>query len=200
LFQLKNKYSTFNIEKTNALLNEKIPGSEYMPIFNQLIKNNNQAKSETISEGIKIIDGSKINSLRDLMKAEGLKGKYGYIDLWATYCSPCKVQFQYNDELHKVLNQYENIEKIYISVDDEKDDDLWKEQISYFQLKGYHLRVSASLKENIQNLVFGKELMSVPRYILVDNEGNILNNNLPLPKNTFILKKEIDKIIFGRSE
>lgn len=200
LFQLKNKYSTFDIEKTNALLNEKIPGSEYLPIFSQLIKNNNQAKSETTSEGIKIIDGSKINSLRDLMKAEGLKGKYGYIDLWATYCSPCKVQFQYNDELHKVLNLYENIEKIYISVDDEKDHELWKEQISYFQLKGYHLRASASLKENIQNLVFGKELMSVPRYILVDKEGNILNNNLPLPKNTFILKKEIDKIIFGRSK
>jgi len=200
LFQLKNKYSTFDIEKTNALLNEKIPGSEYLPIFSQLIKNNNQAKSETISDGIKMIDGKEIKTLKDLTQIEGLKGKYGYIDLWATYCSPCKVQFQYNDELHKVFSQYENIEKIYISIDNEKDHDLWKNQISYFQLKGYHLQASESLKEDIQNLVFGKELMSVPRYILIDKEGNILNNNLPLPKNTFILKKEIDKIIIGKSE
>ena len=200
LFELKNKYSTFNIEKTNALLNEKIPGSEYLPIFSQLIKNNNQAKSEKILDGIKMIDGKEIKTLKDLTQIEGLKGKYGYIDLWATYCSPCKVQFQYNDELHKVFSQYENIEKIYISIDSEKDQDLWKEQISYFQLKGYNLRASESLKEDIQNLVFGKELMSVPRYILLDKEGSILNNNLPLPKNTFILKKEIDKIITGRSE
>ena len=58
-------------------------------------------------------------------------------------------------------------------------------------------KINSVLVENFDNK---KESINTDIELQYDNEGNILNNNLPLPKNTFILKKEIDKIIFGRSE
>jgi thiol-disulfide isomerase/thioredoxin len=68
---------------------------------------------------------------------ESLKGKYVYIDVWATWCGPClQVPF-----LQKVEEQYQgkNIEFVSISVDNIKDREKWSNLVNKKQLGGIQL-------------------------------------------------------------
>ncbi|MDP4272435.1 MAG: hypothetical protein Q8909_20280, partial [Bacteroidota bacterium] len=177
-------------------LSEKFPNSEYLPIIKGLMgRQQLNTTNKTGTEESAVIIGRSIRSLKELMQVEGIKGKCAYIDLWATYCMPCKFQFQYNIDLHKLLNSYNNLVTVYISIDDEKDEPMWRNQIQYYHLFGYNLIASKELKNDIQQRLLKGAPLLVPRYLLVDENANSLNNNLPRPQALLILKEELDKTL-----
>lgn len=194
--QLQNLDNYYDHKKMLQYLSEKNPNSEYLPIIRDLIQKEN--KKQTVNEETKqsvIIDSKMINSLKELGQIDGLKGKCIYIDLWAIFCMPCKIQFQYNNDLHKMFNQYNNLASVYISIDDEKDELTWKKQIGYYHLSGLNLRASKSLYKDIQERIYNGGSCSIPRYILLDANGKVLNNNLPRPQALDKLKEVLDKEI-----
>jgi thiol-disulfide isomerase/thioredoxin len=71
-------------------------------------------------------------------KLSDLKGKYVYIDLWATWCAPCRAEIPF---LQKVEEKYhgKNIEFVSISVDVQKDHEKWQKLVTDKQLGGIQL-------------------------------------------------------------
>jgi thiol-disulfide isomerase/thioredoxin len=194
VYQLQNMETYYNQEKMLKYLTAKFPESEYLPIIKELLLKQN--KKPTVNDDTQqpiIIDGKAIHSLKDLGQVEGIKGKRVYIDLWATFCIPCKMQFQYNKDLLNIFNQYDNLVSVYISIDDEKDEPMWKKQIEYFHLYGYNLRASKGLYNDISKKIYDGQACSIPRYILLDTHGNIINSNLPRPQSLDRLKEEFNK-------
>lgn len=115
------------------------------------------------------------NSLSDY------KGKYVYIDLWATWCKPCIAQFPAQKELEKDYHG-KNITFIGIATDDDrtarswdKARKLWKDAVKKYDLGGVQL--FAGDKEFTTAYSVG----TIPRYILIDPKGVIVNNNAPRP-------------------
>ncbi len=108
---------------------------------------------------------------------ESLKGKYVYIDLWATWCGPCREEIPF---LQKIEEQYKgkNIEFVSISIDAQKDQEKWSKFVTEKQLGGIQL-----LAENEWESQFLKAygVFSVPTFILLDPAGNIVNANAPKP-------------------
>lgn len=108
---------------------------------------------------------------------ENLKGKYIYIDLWATWCGPCREEIPF---LQKVEEQYKdkNIEFVSISIDALKDQPKWSKFVIEKQLGGIQL-----LAENEWESKFVKDygVWGVPTFILVDPNGNIVNARAPKP-------------------
>jgi thiol-disulfide isomerase/thioredoxin len=51
------------------------------------------------------------------------EGKYVYIDVWATWCVPCRLQIPYLEELKK---KYEGKPIAFISVSTDKAKGLWE--------------------------------------------------------------------------
>ncbi|AXG71993.1 thiol-disulfide oxidoreductase ResA [Kordia sp. SMS9] len=118
-------------------------------------------------------------SLRDL------QGKYVYIDVWATWCGPCIREIP---SLQKVEKQYhnKNIEFVSISVDNGRGyrNDMnaakagWRKMVTDKSLGGIQLLSDKGWKANF---IQGLEINSIPRFILIDPSGNIVNADAPRP-------------------
>ncbi|MDR1501944.1 MAG: redoxin family protein [Prevotella sp.] len=142
--------------------------------------------------GVKYIDNT-INALEDLCKVDDLNQKILYIDMWATWCGPCIEEFKHRDKIHKLLLNYKAIIPVYISIDEDRNDTAWKEKTKAFNLNGYHLRANKELVTNINQKLFEGRGIGIPRYILLNKDGNILEKNLPRPSNIDKLKQELDR-------
>lgn len=112
------------------------------------------------------------------------EGKYVYMDIWAQWCGPCKREIP---SLKKVEAAYhnKNIEFVSISVDKEKDYDKWRAMIADKELGGVQLLADKNWQSD-----FIKEYMirGIPRFILVDPQGNIVSWNAPRPSSEKLIK------------
>jgi len=110
------------------------------------------------------IDGSK-TSLKDL------RGKYVYIDVWATRCSPCKHELPYLKELQQKYKG-RKITFVSISVDDIKNRDKWIKMVKEEKLGGVQLLAKNSWKSNF---ISEYKINRIPTFILIDPQGKIVS-------------------------
>ncbi|MDN3665783.1 TlpA family protein disulfide reductase [Algibacter miyuki] len=105
------------------------------------------------------------------------KGKYVYIDVWATWCAPCKKEIPSLKEIEKTYHN-KNIEFISISIDKTSDYEKWKRMVSKENLGGVQL-----FADNAWESQFIQEYLikGIPRFILLDPQGHILTANAPRP-------------------
>lgn len=121
---------------------------------------------------------------------EDLRGKYVYIDVWATWCGPCLREIP---SLQEVERDYKdkNIQIVSISIDEEKDYDKWRQMITDRSLGG--LQLMADKNWNSQ-LVQDYGILGIPRFILIDPEGNIVSADAPRPSNPS-LRAMLDELL-----
>jgi thiol-disulfide isomerase/thioredoxin len=108
---------------------------------------------------------------------ESLKGKFVYIDVWATWCGPCIAEIPALKEVEKEY-QGKNIEFVSISIDERKDFEKWKKMVADKELKGIQL-----FADNAWESDFVKKyaIDGIPRFILIDTEGKIVSADAPRP-------------------
>ncbi|MFV0530577.1 MAG: TlpA family protein disulfide reductase [Flavobacteriales bacterium] len=124
------------------------------------------------------IDGSK-TSLSDL------KGKYVYIDVWATWCGPCKEEIPFLKELEKKYHG-KNIEFVSISVDEPKGYDKWVKMVKEKELKGIQLYAGNAFDSEF---IKSYKINAIPRFILIDPEGKIISANTYSPSEKEAIEK-----------
>lgn len=108
---------------------------------------------------------------------DDLEGKYVYIDVWATWCGPCKAEIPFLKEVEKAYHG-KNIEFVSISIDAAKDHDKWKAMIIEKELGGIQLFADGDWKSQF---VQDYKISGIPRFILVDPQGNIVSADAPRP-------------------
>lgn len=104
-----------------------------------------------------------------------LKGKYVYIDIWATWCGPCLRQIPAMKELEEKYRG-KNIEIMSISVDSEKDKDKWRKMIEVREMKGIQLFAGRS-----SSFHRDYKIKTIPKFVLVGKNGEIIDENPPRP-------------------
>lgn len=119
------------------------------------------------------------------MSLSDLKGKYVYFDIWATWCGPCIKEIP---SLKKVEEQYKdkNIEFVSISVDEGRgykgDKDAayegWKKMVADKDLGGIQLMADNGFTSTF---IRDYKINSIPRFLLIDPDGNIVNADAPRP-------------------
>jgi len=106
---------------------------------------------------------------------DDFKGKVTYIDIWATWCLPCRGEIPALKELEKKFHG-KDVAFVSISIDQNKDE--WKEFVKSEDLKGVQL-----FAENAFDSQFIQDygIRQIPTFIIVDKEGKIVNADAPRP-------------------
>jgi len=123
-------------------------------------------------------------------KLEDLRGKYVYIDVWATWCGPCRAEIPF---LQKVEEKYKgkNIEFVSISVDVDKDHEKWVNFVKEKQLGGMQLFADKNWNSDFMK---SYNINSIPRFILLDPKGNIVSSDAERPSDPALAEK-LDKLL-----
>lgn len=114
---------------------------------------------------------------------DDLKGKFVYIDVWATWCQPCLAEIP---DLKALEEEYrnKNIYFVSISTDKKADHGKWKDMVKSKDLKGVQLYFGEEL-----SFMEGYRISSIPRFILIDPQGNIVESNAPRPSEKEKIRK-----------
>ena len=120
-------------------------------------------------------------------------GKKIYIDVWATWCGPCKEEFAHEGTLHEMLAE-KGYEMLYLSVDKDSDDSQWREMVAYYQLRGHHARAGEALIKDLQHLYGANGAMAIPWNMIVDTHGKIVQLHAPRPSDTDALSVSLDTV------
>lgn len=126
----------------------------------------------------------------NVVSLKDLHGKYVYIDMWATWCGPCKYEFPFLRELESKL-QGKDIYFVGLSIDRNRDIDKWKQMVREENLPGLQLHLGEDW-EWIKH--FMPQSLSVPRFVLLDREGCFVNANMMRPSDPRILDVLLDML------
>lgn len=119
-----------------------------------------------------------------MIKLEDFKGKYVYVDVWATWCGPCRAEIPHLKKVEEVFHG-KNIEFVSISVDVLKDKEKWKKFVAEKQLGG--VQVFAD-KDWRSDFVTAYKIQGIPRFILIGPDGKIVNADAPRPSSSELTK------------
>lgn len=138
-------------------------------IIAKLAKSDVETGNVAINFTHKDINGKDV-SLSDF------KEKVVLVDVWATWCGPCKGELPHFKDLEK---QYAGKDIVFmgVSVDEEKDLQKWKDFIKKEELKGIQL-FAGGFESDIAKFY---DIKSIPRFLLFDKKGNIVSKDAPRP-------------------
>jgi len=167
--------------------NTDFPNSNYKKHFKSRIDDvvaYHEKVKEPFDKKINFIeDYTSINKLDEVL--QNLKGKKVYIDIWATWCGPCKKEFKHNKDLKDLLKKY-NYEILYISLDRKQMHQQWLDMIKFYDLKGNHLRATKELSKDLHDM----GIKYIPWYILI-NDGEIVKKRAQNPSKIKDLEKQL---------
>ena len=195
MVQLMYNTGEMNLQAVQAFLNKEFPKHPYIVLVNKKISEAlNLSESKQSEKHVTFID-KIILSLDMLADVPELKGKYIFVDLWASWCMPCRAEFNYQKQLHQVLHDFKDIAIVYVTIDKQQQCSAWKNCIEHYKLDGFHLMATEDLRLDIQQKIYKDASIQIPRYILISPQGNVLHNDLPRPSQYPQLREILSQII-----
>lgn len=185
LSQIKSPYlqSTYALY---ALNKSKKAGEDYRELYNKLKPMLSSADTlsvwSLVQSKTKLATGTAAyhfalpDAKGKIWQLSDFKGKLIYIDLWATWCTPCIKEGGFLEEVMKQYAGNDNIAFIKISFD--KREDQWMNYISKHETKALNLLAADAFDSKLAQFY---NVKSIPHFILIDSEGKIIKAYAPRP-------------------
>ena len=160
------------LEKNIAPLKQYLVTDSMKQAYFRIMKSHAEFKkgSPSFNFSYESNEGRKV-SMNDL------KGKVVLIDVWATWCGPCKVEIPHLKQLEEEFKG-KNVEFVSVSVDILKDKEKWKTFVAEKELGGIQL-----FAEGWSDIAKYYDITGIPRFLVFDQEGKIVSVDAPRPSN-----------------
>lgn len=116
------------------------------------------------------IDGRQV-SLSDF------RGKVVYIDVWATWCAPCRGEIPYMGKLEDEYAAHKDMVFVSISGDKDEDHDKWVAMVKEKNMKGHQLFAGNNKRAMYEHY----QITGIPRFILIGRDGKVIYSKAPRP-------------------
>lgn len=123
------------------------------------------------------------------IQLSSLKGKFTYIDVWATWCGPCKKEIPFMEKMVEHFKGNDKVQFISISVDENVK--AWKDMINKDNPQWAQYNVN---KETAKQFMGDWGISGIPRFIMIDKNGNIFSADASRPseeKTTQTIEEQI---------
>jgi thiol-disulfide isomerase/thioredoxin len=136
-----------------------------------------------------------IQSVYDVIA--GFKGKVVYLDVWGTWCGPCKEELKHIPQLRSAFID-KDVVFLYLDMDEDDREAIWKEFIKVNGLTGIHFR------KNRQTIApLWKELLAnnqdkaeyYPQYFIFDKAGKLAVSKAFRPSDKETLYQQINAVL-----
>jgi thiol-disulfide isomerase/thioredoxin len=126
----------------------------------------------------------------NVVSMKDFKGKVVFVDVWATWCGPCKAQFPFLKDIEEEYSSNKDIVFVGISLDKVDLKRKWKDMIKKEGLGGVQLLDDFGK-------TFGRkyEVSAIPRFMLIDKQGRWIEIRCPRPESKDDLKRYLDKAL-----
>ncbi|MBO9631640.1 MAG: TlpA family protein disulfide reductase [Chitinophagaceae bacterium] len=154
---------------------------QYLDVFGKCIVTPLQVKEklkrlqalEPFKTGNAGYDFAAINPDGKKVRLSELSGKLVLVDVWATWCGPCKKEEPFWE---KLTERFAGKDIVFTGLSIDQDKEAWKKYLSGKKLKGLQLHIGES---NELSAVY--KISGIPRYLLFDKDGRIINIDAPRP-------------------
>ena len=172
-----------------------------VPIYKEIVMRQNDYYKNMLKEKEKAVNAvihpsSDVEGLTDgkaiLDKLVApYKGKIVYLDIWGTWCGPCKNKLK---ESHKLKAELKNYDIVYLYLANNSPEDSWKNVIGEYNLTEpncVHYNLPEEQQDAIEQYV---KITGYPTYRLIDKQGGLHHlkwtDDEDLPK----FKKMLDEL------
>jgi thiol-disulfide isomerase/thioredoxin len=142
----------------------------------------------TLSSGKPAPDFNLHDANGNPVTLKNFRGRIAYIDVWATWCGPCIAEMPHLDTLVAAYSGSTTMAFLKISID--VNENAWQKKLKS-QPNVVNLRAAEGA-----NSAFAKAyaIRDIPRYMIIDPNGKIVQVNAPPPSSPDI-RKELDRLI-----
>jgi thiol-disulfide isomerase/thioredoxin len=131
----------------------------------------------------KTVEGKKV-ALSDF------KGKVVVVDVWATWCGPCKGEIPSLQKLEEEMKGQDVVFMSY-SIDEMKDHDKWMKFVADEKLGGVQIMGDLAWKSPI---CVNYKINAIPRFMVFNKQGQIVSIDAPRPSQP-ALKEMLEKLL-----
>ena len=115
------------------------------------------------------------------VRLSDFRGKYLFIDCWATWCGPCRAQMA---PLHELMEKYEGKNIMFMGVSSDSDREKWKVFVKEEEIPGIQVNIPSNDPFYEYFAVAG-----IPRFILIAPDGTVQDAMFPRPSSLKCQKK-----------
>ncbi|WP_165784676.1 TlpA family protein disulfide reductase [Solitalea longa] len=179
-----------DLQKGEFILREKVPFFKYTDELDDMVsKYGNylqtasqkkrieefRPKLKVPNKGFKAHDFTYPDKDGKMVSLSDCLGKVVVVDVWATWCGPCKKEIPYLKNLEKELHG-KDVVFMSVSTDKLEDKDKWLKMVEEMEMSGVQLLAGQGTK-----ISQDYKINSIPRFLVIDKKGNIVSDDAPTP-------------------